>query len=55
MAAHDVEPEYVALVAPDTFARVARVEGDVVVAVAARVGGVRLIDNQPISLNGRSR
>jgi pantoate--beta-alanine ligase len=55
MAEHGVQPDYVALVAPDTFAPVARVDGDVVVAVAAQVGGVRLIDNQPISPNGRLR
>jgi pantoate--beta-alanine ligase len=56
MAPHGVEPEYLALVHPDTFAPVARVEGDVLLAVAARVGGVRLIDNQPLSSsNGRPR
>ena len=56
LAAQGVEPEYVALVRPDSFAPVARVEGDVLVAVAARIGGVRLIDNHPISsANGRPR
>jgi pantoate--beta-alanine ligase len=46
MAAHSVEPEYVALVAPDTFAPVRSVGDEpVLVAVAARVGEVRLIDN----------
>jgi pantoate--beta-alanine ligase len=46
MAAHSVEPEYVALVAPDTFAPVRSVGDErVLVAVAARVGDVRLIDN----------
>ncbi len=41
-----VEPEYLALVAPDTFAPVRSVGADrVLVAVAARVGDVRLIDN----------
>ncbi len=41
-----VEPEYLALVDPDTFAPIAALDGrDALVAVAARVGGVRLIDN----------
>ncbi|HEV2775826.1 MAG TPA: pantoate--beta-alanine ligase, partial [Solirubrobacteraceae bacterium] len=46
MAELDVEPEYLELVTPDTFVPVASV-GDqpVLVAVAARVGDVRLIDN----------
>jgi pantoate--beta-alanine ligase len=46
MTAASVEPEYVALVAPDTFAPIASVgDEQVLVAVAARVGDVRLIDN----------
>ncbi len=46
MAELDVEPEYLELVTPDTFAAVASVgEQPVLVAVAARVGDVRLIDN----------
>ncbi len=46
MAELDVEPEYLELVAPDTFAPVTSVGGErVLVAVAARVGDVRLIDN----------
>lgn len=46
MSATGVEPEYLALVAPDTFAPVERLDGEpVLVAVAARVGDVRLIDN----------
>jgi len=46
MADVGVEPEYLALVAPDSFTAVDRVDGDdVLVAVAARVGDVRLIDN----------
>ncbi len=44
----DVEPEYLALVDPQTLAPVATVEDAVLVAVAATVGGVRLIDNQLI-------
>ena len=47
----DVEPDYLELVAPDTFARVTSVgDEQVLVAVAARVGDVRLIDND--ILNG---
>jgi pantoate--beta-alanine ligase len=40
-----VDPEYVALVDPDSFQPVDRVNGHVLVAVAARVGSTRLIDN----------
>jgi pantoate--beta-alanine ligase len=48
-----VEPEYVALVDPETLEPVEALEGDVLVAVAARVGDVRLIDNTIINANGR--
>jgi pantoate--beta-alanine ligase len=44
-AALGLEPEYLALVDPDTFAPVQELNGRVLVAVAARVGPVRLIDN----------
>jgi pantoate--beta-alanine ligase len=40
-----VEPEYLAVVDPDTLAPLTAVDGPVLVAVAARVGPVRLIDN----------
>ncbi len=51
MAELGVEPEYLELVTPDTFAPVASVgDEQVLVAVAARVGDVRLIDND--TLNG---
>ena len=51
MAELDVEPDYIALVTPDTFAPVTSVgDEQVLVAVAARVGDVRLIDND--ILNG---
>jgi len=43
-----IHPEYVAFVHPDTFAPVAEVDGPVLVAVAARVGRTRLIDNTVI-------
>jgi pantoate--beta-alanine ligase len=45
MAPHHVDPEYLALVDPDTFQPVDAVNGRVLVAVAARVGDTRLIDN----------
>jgi pantoate--beta-alanine ligase len=47
MSAVGVQPEYLELVAPDTFAPVRRIGSErVLVAVAARVGDVRLIDNE---------
>ena len=45
MAADDVVPEYLALVDPDNFEPLASVNGRALVAVAARVGDTRLIDN----------
>jgi pantoate--beta-alanine ligase len=53
MARLGVEPEYVAVVGPDDLLPVERVEGDVLVAVAARVGATRLIDNTLVSPNGK--
>ncbi|MGH2896512.1 MAG: pantoate--beta-alanine ligase [Solirubrobacteraceae bacterium] len=50
LAAARVEPEYLAIVAADTMEPLTSVQGDVVVAVAARVGSVRLIDNVAISV-----
>ena len=44
-AMHGVEPEYLALVDPDSFSPVQQVNGRVLVAVAARIGATRLIDN----------
>ena len=41
-----VEPEYVALVSAETLAPLRALSGEVLIAVAAKVGGVRLIDNQ---------
>jgi pantoate--beta-alanine ligase len=43
-----VDPEYVELVAPDTLAPVDTIEGETLVAVAARVGRARLIDNTTV-------
>jgi pantoate--beta-alanine ligase len=42
---HGIEPEYLALADPRTLEPVARVDRPVLVAVAARVGRARLIDN----------
>jgi pantoate--beta-alanine ligase len=41
-----VEPEYFALVSTETLAPLRTLKGEVLLAVAAKVGGVRLIDNQ---------
>lgn len=51
-AARGVEPDYVELVDPQTFTPLPAVNGDALLAVAARVGDVRLIDNQPLTPNG---
>jgi pantoate--beta-alanine ligase len=44
----DVEPEYLALVDPDSFKPMQNLNGRVLVAVAARIGDTRLIDNTVI-------
>ena len=52
-----VQPEYLALVDPDSFQPVATVDGRVLIAVAARVGAIRLIDNtlvQPAATRERA-
>ena len=54
LAAARIEPEYLAIVAADTMEPVTSIEGDVLVAVAARVGSVRLIDNVPINVMRRT-
>jgi pantoate--beta-alanine ligase len=41
-----LEPDYVALVDPRTFEPVASLEGEALLLLAARVGAVRLIDNE---------
>jgi pantoate--beta-alanine ligase len=50
----DVEPEYLELVSPETLTPVTDIDGEVLVAVAARVGSTRLIDNTLIHANGSS-
>jgi pantoate--beta-alanine ligase len=47
-----VEPEYLELVDPEDLAPVRAIDGETLVAVAARVGEVRLIDNTTI-ISGR--
>jgi pantoate--beta-alanine ligase len=44
-----VEPEYVALVEPDTLEPVLTLAGEALLALAARVGEVRLIDNEMLA------
>jgi pantoate--beta-alanine ligase len=51
LAAARLEPEYLTIVAADTMEPVVSLDGDVLVAVAARVGSVRLIDNVPITVS----
>jgi pantoate--beta-alanine ligase len=46
MAELDVEPEYAALVDPDTLEPVERLTETALLAIAARIGDVRLIDNE---------
>jgi pantoate--beta-alanine ligase len=49
MRPFEVEPEYVALVEPDTLEPVSTLTGEALLALAARVGEVRLIDNAVLS------
>ena len=51
LAASDISPEYFELVRAGTFEPVSTIDGDVLALIAARVGDVRLIDNEPIYLN----
>jgi pantoate--beta-alanine ligase len=50
---HGVEPDYLELVSTDDLSPVARVNGQALLAVAARVGPTRLIDNTILSANGK--
>jgi pantoate--beta-alanine ligase len=40
-----IEPEYLSAVSPESLEPVTTIDGETLVAIAARVGGVRLIDN----------
>lgn len=51
MAPYGVEPEYLALVASETLQPVDRIDGEILVALAARVGRARLVDNTLITAN----
>ena len=53
LAPYEVEPEYLALVSSDTLQPVETIDGEILVALAARVGPARLIDNTLIKTNGR--
>ncbi len=52
MSAYAVDPEYLAVVDADTFTELSEIDRRALIAVAARVGDVRLIDNQPLIPNG---
>lgn len=45
MQPYGVEPEYLALVAPDTLEPIDTLDGEALLALAARIGETRLIDN----------
>ena len=45
MSELEVEPEYVALVSPDTFKPISELDKPALLTIAARVGSTRLIDN----------
>ncbi len=49
LARESITAEYVAVLDPDTFEPVARVERPALIALAARVGPVRLIDNMAVA------
>jgi pantoate--beta-alanine ligase len=53
MTPFDVEPEYLALVDPEDLRPVDSVDQETLLAVAAHVGQVRLIDNTILNPNGR--
>jgi pantoate--beta-alanine ligase len=53
MRGRGIEPEYLELVRTDDLRPVTRVDGEVLLAVAARVGGTRLIDNTILRSNGQ--
>jgi pantoate--beta-alanine ligase len=55
MHAHGVDSEYVELVDPHTLERVEQLSDDALLAIAARIGEVRLIDNTLLSPNTASK
>lgn len=48
MESFEVTPEYLAIVDPDTFEPVTRLDKPALLAVAARIGATRLIDNETL-------
>jgi pantoate--beta-alanine ligase len=48
LGAAQIDPDYLELVSTDTLAPVARIDGEVLAVLAARVGTTRLIDNELI-------
>jgi pantoate--beta-alanine ligase len=48
LVAAGIEPEYLEIVAPDTFAAITHIDGEALALVAARVGATRLIDNETL-------
>jgi pantoate--beta-alanine ligase len=50
MTADGIAPEYFAVVNAETLDPLETVQGSVLIAVAARVGPVRLIDNEPVEI-----
>jgi pantoate--beta-alanine ligase len=48
MSTFDVEPEYIAIVTPDTLEPLTRLEQPALLALAARIGATRLIDNMTL-------
>ncbi len=55
LTAYDVDPFYLAVVAADSFTHLDEIDRRALIAVAARVGDVRLIDNHPLIPNGSAR
>jgi pantoate--beta-alanine ligase len=55
LLAAGAEPDYVALVDPVTLEPLSRLEGEALLAIAARVGEVRLIDNALLAAEGSAR
>jgi pantoate--beta-alanine ligase len=54
MRTFDVEPEYLALVDPDTLEPIEELEGEGLLVLAARIGAVRLIDNTVLTSTATS-
>ena len=46
----EIEVEYLEIVSPETLAPLQRLDSDALAVVAARVGAIRLIDNEPINI-----